>query len=167
MDDAQFAEVWDRHSGEALRLAVLLCGDRQRAEDAVSEAFARMYARRGATRIDNPGAYLRRAVVNEVRNGWRRRFYERREAARHHGDDRGALAHDDALGVRDEVQRLLAQLPERQRTALVLRFHADLTEAQTAEVMGCPVGTVKSLTSRALTRLRGLQAAELTNGGAR
>jgi RNA polymerase sigma-70 factor (sigma-E family) len=167
VDDDGFAEVFRLHSREAVGLAYLLCGDRQRAEDAVSEAFARMYARWGSGAIRDPRAYLRRAVLNEVRNGFRRRFYERREATRRHADDRGAQGHDDAVGDRDHVARLLAQIPERQRTALVLRFHADLTEAQAAEVLGCPVGTLKSLTSRGLARLRELQAAQLTNGGAR
>lgn len=170
-DSDGFAEVFSLHSREAVGLAYLLCGDRTRAEDAVSEAFARMYARWGKRVIHDPRAYLRRAVVNEIRNGWRRRFYERRELARRAGDGRALSGHEDVVGDRDHVVRMLAKLPARQRAALVLRFYADLSEVEAAEMLGCPVGTVKSLTSRGLARLRRIvqdeQDEQVTNGGSR
>ncbi|MPZ88087.1 MAG: sigma-70 family RNA polymerase sigma factor, partial [Nitriliruptorales bacterium] len=106
--------------------------------------------------IDSPRAYVRRAVVNEVNSRFRRLRLERREAQRRTGDDRGTQRHDDHLADAEQMTTALAQLPVRQRTAIVLRYYADLSEADTAEVMRCSVGTVKSSVSRGLRRLRAL-----------
>jgi len=120
----------------------------------VAEAFTKMYRRWRRGGIDDPRAYVRRAVVNEVNSRFRRLALERREAGRRHGDDRGARGADDDLADRDEVFRALAALPVRQRTAVVLRYYADLSEAATAAAMDVSVGTVKSCVSRGLDRLR-------------
>lgn len=157
-----FAGVFAAHHGEALRLAYVLCGDAHRAEDAVAEAFTKMYRRWRRGRIEHPRAYLRRAVVNEVSSRFRRLALERREAQRRHGDDRGARSSDDALADVDLVYRGLRALPERQRTAIVLRFYADLSEADTADAMDVSVGTVKSSVSRGLQRLRAAIGEEVT-----
>lgn len=151
---ADFAEVFAAHHAEALRIAYLLSGDRHRAEDAVAEAFVRVYRRWTKGDIDNPRAYIRRAVVNEVNSRFRRLAVERREAAKRHGDDRGERTVEDQAADNDEVFRALQRLPERQRTAIVLRYYNDLTEAEAAEVMGVRTGTVKSSVSRGLERLR-------------
>jgi RNA polymerase sigma factor (sigma-70 family) len=145
---------------DAVRVAWLLCGDVDRAEDAVSEAFARVYVHWREGRVGDLRPYLRRAVVNQIRNVGRRRVLEVREAGRRSGDERGLRLHDDDVAERDEIRRLLSQLTNRQREVIILRFYADLDTLQTADVLGCPVGTVKSLTSRGLARLRALQAAE-------
>lgn len=158
--DAAFAEVFAAHARDAVRLATLLTGDPHRAEDVVGEAFARVYVRWRRGGILDARAYVRRAVVNQVRNTARRGFLERREAARRHGDLRGPRAHDDDVVERDEVDRLLALLTHRQRTAIVLRYWEDLPEAAVAAAMGCPVGTVKSLVSRGLARLRDARAGD-------
>lgn len=155
--EAAFGEVFALHAPSAVRLATLLTGDRHVAEDVVAEAFARVFVQWRAGRVGEPGPYVRRAVVNQVRNRARRGKLERREAERRVGDDRGARAYDDDIADRDAVRALLLRLPERQRTALVLRFYADLPEAEVAAAMGCPVGTVKSLVSRGLARLRVLE----------
>lgn len=160
-----FADVFAAHHAEALRLAYLLCGDAHRAEDAVGDAFTKMYRRWRRGRIDNPGAYLRRAVVNEVNSRFRRLALERREAARQHGDERGARAADEEVADRDEVFSALAALPPRQRTAVVLRYYADLTEADAADAMGVSVGTVKASVSRGLGRLRSLLEDDAGAGG--
>jgi RNA polymerase sigma-70 factor (sigma-E family) len=151
-----FAELFAAHHAEALRLAYLLAGDHHRAEDAVSEAFVRIYRawRRGS--IEQPRAYIRRAVVNEVNSRFRRLALERREAVRRHGDDRGVRGADEQVADHDQMFTALRQLPERQRTAVVLRYYADLSEAETAAAMGVAVGTVKSSVSRGLDRLRDL-----------
>jgi RNA polymerase sigma factor (sigma-70 family) len=81
---------------------------------------------------------------------------ERAESQRQRGDDRGALALDDRLADADEMFAALRRLPERQRTAVVLRYYQDLSEAETAAAMGCSLGTVKSSVSRGLARLRSL-----------
>jgi RNA polymerase sigma-70 factor (sigma-E family) len=151
---ADFADVFAAHHAEALRIAYLLSGDRQRAEDAVSEAFVKVYRRWRSGGVDNPRAYIRRAVVNEVNSRFRRLALERREAAKRRGDDRGQRSTEDQAADQDEVFRALQRLPERQRTAIVLRYYNDLSEAETAEVMGVSTGTVKSSVSRGLERLR-------------
>ena len=69
-----------------------------------------------------------------------------------------ATAPADTVDLRDQLVRLLRQLPPSQRTAIVLRYWEQLTEAETAEVMGCSAGTVKSATSRGLQRLRQLSS---------
>lgn len=156
-----FAQVYAAHHAEVLRLAYLLCGNRERAEDAVAEAFVRVFRQMGRATIEQPRAYLRRAVVNEINSRFRRLALERREAAKRRGDDRGARSADEALVEHDAVFAALRLLPERQRTALVLRFYEDLTEKAIAEAMGVSVGTVKSTLSRGMDRLRTLLAEEV------
>lgn len=156
--DADFADVFAAHRIEALRLAYLLCGDRDRAEDVVADVFVKLFRRWGRGGIDNPRAYLRRAVVNELNSRFRRLALERREAGRQHGDDRGARRPDDQIADADAIAAALAALPVRQRTAVVLRYYADLPEREVADVMGVSVGTVKSSVSRALERMRPLLA---------
>jgi RNA polymerase sigma-70 factor (sigma-E family) len=138
-----------------VRLARLL-GDPADAEDVVQSAFVLVY-RRG--RLRDPGlagAYLRQTVVNLTRSGWRRRAVARRHepslVAPHSVDP------DLAGGV--AIRAALASLPARQREAIVLRYYADLSEADTAEVMGVAVGSVKGYTSRGLAKLGELMAGE-------
>jgi RNA polymerase sigma-70 factor (sigma-E family) len=152
----RLGELYRRHAGDATRLAYLLTGDRALAEDLVQEAFVRLYGRFRDLR--NPDAfefYLRRTVVNLAHSHFRRRRVERAYLARpaqSGGPPEEGTAAD--LGARDELWTALLALTDRQRVAIVLRFYEDLSEARTAEVMGCPVGTVKSLVSRGLDRLR-------------
>ena len=154
-ETGRLGELYRRHAGDAARLAYLITGDRALAEDLVQEAFVRMYGRFRDLR--NPDAfevYLRRTVVNLARSHFRHRKVERKylEGA---GQTERSVATPD-VGERDELWTVLQALPERQRTAIVLRFYEDLSEVATAEVMGCPVGTVKSLVSRGLERLRAI-----------
>lgn len=143
--------------GPALsRTAYLLTGDHQHAEDLLQQALAKTAAHwRRVVAGGNPEGYVRRAMVNERTSWWRRRRYI--EAG---GEALGAgPALPDAA---DSVVRRMAlagalrALPPRQRAVLVLRFFADLTEAQTAAELGVSVGTVKSQTHQALARLRAL-----------
>ena len=157
-----FAAVYAAHHAEALRLAYLLCGNAERAEDAVAEAFVRVYRQMRRSEIHSPRAYVRRAVVNEVNSRFRRLALERREASKRSGDLRGARSPDDALADSDEMFTALRQLSERQRTAIVLRFYEDLPEKAIAEAMGVSVGTVKSTLSRGMERLRVVLGAEVT-----
>ncbi len=156
-----FAAIYAAHSGEALRLAYLLCGNRERAEDAVADAFVRVYRSMGRSEILQPRAYVRRAVVNEVNSRFRRLALERREALKRSGDDRGTRGADEDLVEHDRVFMALRQLSQRQRAAVVLRFYEDLPEKAIAEAMGISVGTVKSTLSRGLERLRALLAEEV------
>jgi RNA polymerase sigma-70 factor (sigma-E family) len=154
-EGGRLAELYARHAGDAVRLAFLLTGDRALAEDLAQEAFVRLAGRFRDLR--NPAAfpwYLRRTVVNLTRSHFRRARVERAYLATRAGER--APAHDPPEpGEREELWRALLELPERQRAAIVLRFYEDLSESQTAEILACPVGTVKSLVSRGMERLRG------------
>lgn len=156
-----FADVYAAHHSEVLRLAYLLCGDPHRAEDAVAEAFVKVYRQWRTGRITQPRAYIRRAVVNEINSRFRRLALERRQAATWSGDDRGERATDEQIVDEDAVIAALGHLPARQRTAIVLRYYLDLSEQDTAATMGVSVGTVKSSVSRGLERLRTLIGEEV------
>lgn len=151
----RLGELYRRHAPDAVRLAYLLSGDRGLAEDLVQDAFVRLYGRFQDLR--NPDAfswYLRRTVVNLVRSHFRHVKVERAHARRElQARPVGGRAGPD-VEARDELWQALGRLPERQRAALVLRFYEDLSEAQVADLLACPVGTVKSLVSRGLQRLR-------------
>jgi RNA polymerase sigma-70 factor (sigma-E family) len=149
----RLAELYRRHAPDAARLAYLLTGDRALAEDLTQEAFVRLYARFRDLR--NPDAlpwYLRRTVVNLARSHFRKVKVERAYVKK---ETRVPIVAEHDVGTRDEMWQALLELPERQRAAIVLRYYEDLSEKETADVLRCPVGTVKSLTSRGLERLRG------------
>jgi RNA polymerase sigma-70 factor (sigma-E family) len=146
------ADLYARHSGEALRLAYLLTGDASLAEDLVQDAFVRLAGR--LLHLRDPGgfhAYLRKTIVNLARSHFRRRAVERRFLER---QSEPLATEPTELSERDRTRRALAALPLRQRTAVVLRYFEDLSEAQTADLMGCRPGAVKSLVSRAMSTLR-------------
>ncbi|HVV75326.1 MAG TPA: SigE family RNA polymerase sigma factor [Mycobacteriales bacterium] len=136
-----------------LRMAIALTGDRSAAEDLLQDVLERMYV--AWPRIDEPAAYARRALVNASTNRWRLRG-RRPEHAVASLPEVAVADRADEHGRRDELVRAVATLPSRQRAVVVLRFLADLSEAETAHALGCTVGTVKSQTARALATLRGL-----------
>jgi RNA polymerase sigma-70 factor (sigma-E family) len=139
-----------------LKTAYLITWDSGEAEDLVQECLFRV-ARRWprVRRMANPRAYARRILVNLAVDGARGRARRRGEleSPSEFGDGpaRDLLA---GLETRDELLEALARLSTRQRAVLVLRYFNDLTEAQTAAVLGCEPGTVKSNASRGLARLR-------------
>jgi RNA polymerase sigma-70 factor (sigma-E family) len=138
-----FADFYRRQYGPMLRLAYLLTHSRPAAEDVVHDAFARLHTRWST--IEQPAAYLRRAVVNACNDVHRRR---RLEATRRPEAPSYVTQHPD------EVWDALAALVPRRRAVLVLRYYLDLSEAEAAAALGCRPGTVKSLTHRALADLR-------------
>lgn len=143
-----------RARGPALsRFAYLLTGSHDRAQDLVQAALVKVVPRWSKIADGDPEAYLRRVIYNERTSIWRRRRYTETalEGVPEPVDPTDGAHHTE---LRLVLQRALAQLHPRQRAAVVLRFYEDLTEAQTAEVMGISVGTVKSQTHRALRRLR-------------
>jgi RNA polymerase sigma factor (sigma-70 family) len=131
--------------------------------------MAKVYVKWRQGRVDDVGPYLRRAVANQANSRLRRRYLERREASRRTGDDRGVRMVDDQAADRDAVWQAIQQLPDRQRQVVVLRYYEDLSEADTADVLGISAGTVKSSLSRGLARLEQLLAepAGRTPGGGR
>ena len=150
----KLADLYVRHLASARRLAYLVTGDRGLAEDLVQDAFLRMFGRFQDLR--DPGAfeaYLRRTVVNLSRKHFRRRRVERAYVERQAGS-LGVEASDRDVAGEQALRRALLALPLRQRTAIVLRFYEDLSERQTAEVLRCRPGTVKSLVSRGMEALR-------------
>ncbi|HEX6596882.1 MAG TPA: sigma-70 family RNA polymerase sigma factor, partial [Acidimicrobiales bacterium] len=141
-----FAEVFAEHRRSMVRLAYLLAGDVQWAEDAVAEAFAATYAQYRKGRVDDVVPYLRRAVVNQVRGGIRRRVVERRYLAAQARRE-PTSAFEQASTDHEAIWQALQQLPDRQRAAVVLRYHLDLPEAEAAHALGCTLAAVKSLTT--------------------
>ena len=137
-----------------LRTAYLLTGEQAQAEDLVQVALTKtllVWSR--LDRSDSIDRYTERVMVNafisERRRRWWRELPVDEMPVRPAPDDEY-----ERVGVRDALRRALASLPARQRAAVILRFYEDLSEAQTADVLGCSLGTAKSLTSRGLHRLR-------------
>lgn len=155
--DALLVETYRAHYRDLVRLAAFLTGSRDDAEEVVQDAFVKVHgAWRRVRDTDRVDAYLRTTVVNLSRSRLRRRGV----AAAHRPEPFPDAASAEA-GAMEHVQRqavldALHQLPRRQREAVVLRYYADLSEAQTAQAMGCAVGSVKSHTSRGLAALRPL-----------
>ncbi|MDQ1712540.1 MAG: hypothetical protein QOE45_1990 [Frankiaceae bacterium] len=149
-----------RERGPALtRTAFFLTGDRHLAEDLVQTALAQTYVHWSRIRdLDQVEAYTRRVLVNANAAWWRRRSASE-VPVDSVPDVAGA---DDTLAVaeREPLVAALRRLPQRQRAAVVLRYYADLSEADTAAALGCTLGTVKRHTSRGLDRLRRLMAGE-------
>jgi len=143
---------WVRHRESLVRLAGLLTGDAGRAEDLAAEAVARFLAAARRRRIDDPGAYMRRIVVNQVIGSWRKRRTEERLGHRV-ATSRSVDDESYRIGESERVWRAMLDLPARQRAALVLRFYEDRSVAETAALLGVPVGTVKSTVARGLERL--------------
>jgi RNA polymerase sigma-70 factor (sigma-E family) len=142
-------------SDRLVRTAYLLCGDRGHAEDLVQTALLRT-ARHWRAARRQPHAYARAVVVNLAKDRWRALDRRVAEVALAPSVD---LATGDAtadLLDRHDLVAAFAELPEGQRTVLVLRFFEDLSVEDTAKAVGCSTGTVKSQTSRALAALRSI-----------
>ena len=153
----EYTAVFTEQHRTLLRLAYLLCGEREWAEDAVAEAFAATYPRWKRGAVDDVGAYLRWAVVNRVRGGIRRRMVERRYQAQRPSTPPFASFEQRAVNGQ-ALNWALGQLPARQRAAVVLRYYADLSEVDAARSLHCSVPALKTLSSRGVARLRALLA---------
>lgn len=141
-----------------LSYAVVLTGDGHLAADVVQEAMVRAHQRWARVQeTDRPDLYVKRMVTNEFLS-WRRRWQVRKivatadEALHHHAPNSADHAH--RLVEQDDMWRRLAELPRRQRAALVLRYYEDLTDLEIAELMQISPSTVRSNISRALATLR-------------
>jgi RNA polymerase sigma-70 factor (sigma-E family) len=141
--------------GDALwRSAWLLTGDHQLAEDLVQTALAKLYLSWDKVeRRELLDGYVRRIIVNEHNSLWRR-AWKRREHSTDVVPDHRAVQdrHDD--GQSAALWEFVQTLPRKQRAVIVLRYYEDLSEAETAELLGISVGTVKSQASRALAAMR-------------
>jgi RNA polymerase sigma factor (sigma-70 family) len=141
-----FGEAYHAWRGELVQLAYLILGSPEIAHDVVQDAFVRVHPRWSSLR--EPRAYLRRAVVNGCRSHQRAAVRQRRAVTRLAGERERASQAPDELGD------ALATLSHRERAALVLRFYADLPDADIAAALGCRPGTVGSLVHRGLARMR-------------
>ena len=142
-----FEVFYEREYDAMLRLAVGLVDQRARAEELVQDAFERVLVR--WDRLVNPGGYLRRVLVNASRSELRHRGVVRRWRP-----ERSAVVGPADAVIDEALSKSLGRLTPQRRIALVLRFLDDRSEADVAEIMGCRVGTVKSLVSRGLADLR-------------
>jgi RNA polymerase sigma-70 factor (sigma-E family) len=151
--DVEQFEAWARTRMDALlRFGVVLTGSRDAAEDLVQTALARTWAAWArVVRRDDPEGYVRRIMVNEQIGTWRRK--RRRHAASVPLAAAGDPA-DAMIDLDDPVWAALLMLPLRQRAVVVLRYCEDRSELDTAALLGCSVGTVKSQASKGLAKLR-------------
>lgn len=139
----------------------LYCGDAYVAEELAQEAIVRVVSNWGKVRrLAVPGAWAHRVAINLANSHFRRRLAERRAKQRLYA--RAALTvHQPDTSTALAVRQTVASLPQRQRAVIVLRFFADLSVREVADVLGCPDGTVKSLTAKALASLRTTDLIEL------
>lgn len=143
-----FDEFVAARSRALLRTSYLLTHDHSLAEDLLQTALTKAWF--AWRRIDgDPEPYVRRILVNTYATWWRRKW---------NGERPTEQLPDHPMGVTEaeptDLWTAMARLPRRQRAVVVLRYFEDLTETQTAELLGCSVGTVKSQTSKALAKLR-------------
>jgi RNA polymerase sigma-70 factor (sigma-E family) len=150
--DEEFREFMHARWPAMVRLAYALTGDRGHAEDVAQTAFAKAYAAwPRVRRAGNPEAYVRRIVVNENHN----RFRKRRVSEHLTDAPPAVLTPDNAdLDGRTTLICALQRLGPRQRAVVVLRYWLGMSETETAATLNCAVGTVKSQASRALAILR-------------
>jgi RNA polymerase sigma-70 factor (sigma-E family) len=151
-DDAAFEAFVAARSHDLLRTAVLLAHDRGHAEDLLQTALLKAYRHWHRIDGDDPYPYVRRILVTSAAS-WRR-LRTTQEIVALPAVDPAAPDATDEVADREQMADALAALPPRMRSVLVLRYAEDLSEAATAEALGCSVATVKSQTARGLARLR-------------
>jgi RNA polymerase sigma-70 factor (sigma-E family) len=164
--DRVITGIYRREYNSLVRLAVLLVHDAETAEEVVQDAFEAMQSvwhRLGDSSME-PSSYLRQTVVNKARSVLRHRTIADKHAPKPAPDEPSA-----ELGALDIIERsavvaALRSLPDRQREAIVLRYYADLSEAQIAATMGISKGAVKSHTIRAMSALRAAISEAETQG---
>lgn len=151
--DAAFTEFMTDATPSLLRTAWLLTGSADRAQELVQAAFVKTYAAWPRVRRESALAFARRTLVNHRTDTWRRTS---REVAVDGVPERAFVA-DCGVEQRDEVMRMLDLLPPQQRRVIVLRYYQDLSEQQTADLLGISIGAVKSSASRGLAAIRTAQ----------
>ena len=149
--DVEFAAFVKARGAHLVRVATLLTGDAALGEDLAQDVLARaMVSWQRISAGGNVEAYLRRSLVNARTSWWRRRHRPAVPVT-----DPG-LDLADSIATRDVILRALAQLPPRQRAAIVLRYYEDLPDAQIADVLGCSTATVRAHCHKAIPTLRHL-----------
>ncbi len=152
--DAEFSAYMAARQPSLLRTAYLLTGDRHTAEDLVQAALAKLYLSWDKVqRRELVDGYVRRILVNEHNSLWRRPW-KRREVTADALPDREAVHDRPDDGESAALWEFVQTLPRKQRAVIVLRYYEELSEAETAEILGISTGTVKSQASRALASMR-------------
>lgn len=155
--DAEFTDFVAAHGGQLLRTACLVTGEPHLGEDLLQTALAKAYGSWDkVSRADHPVAYVRRLMIN-AHLSWVRRLAST-EQVLETLPDAGTADHQSSHADTDELRRALLGLSLRVRTAVVLRFFEDLSEADTAALMGCSRSTVNNHVTRGLAALRVLLA---------
>jgi RNA polymerase sigma-70 factor (sigma-E family) len=155
-----FTDFVRANGDRLLRQARLLVPDDREAEDLLQTALLRL-ARHWSDRVDSPIAYVRTTLVNLTRDRARRRHLVPVPAEPDHRVVAPDADHAEAIAARSRLDEVLRSLPVRQRITVVLRIIEGLSEAETAEVMHCSPGTVKSNLARGLDRARAAMRATL------
>jgi RNA polymerase sigma-70 factor (sigma-E family) len=151
--DEEFSAYMAARQPSLMRTAYLLTGDRHQAEDLVQTSLAKLYL--AWDRVQDRGSidgYVRRILVNENNSVWRRAWKRREVATDRVPDVETRDTYDE--GRSGALWEIVQTLPKKARAVVVLRYYEELTEAETAELLGVSIGTVKSQTSRALAALR-------------
>lgn len=164
--EQDFAELVGSRYERLRHAAYVLCGEVDAADDLVQTALARAVRARGRVEAaEDVDGYLYVLLVNTYRTGLRRRWRGETSSGLDPAAD-GVQWSPDGAERRLDVRRALMRLSPDHKRVLVLRFMADMSEADTANALGCSVGTVKSRTSRALSVLRADEQAQqaLTQG---
>ena len=152
--DADFSAYLAARQPALLRTAYLLTGQRADAEDLLQVSLAKLYLAWDRVRDrESVDAYVRRIMVNEHNSLWRR-AWKRRELAVDEVPERAPHTDRPDDGSGDALWAFVQSLPKKQRAVVVLRYYEEMSEAETADVLGISVGTVKSQCSRALAALR-------------
>lgn len=160
--DALVADLFAREGRSLVRLASIFCDDKDAAEDLVQEAFIRLH--RSADRIHEPDrapAFLRSIVINLARDHNRRGLMSLRHRSSMVQPSTTEHVEDDALAADRQVLDALRQLPERQRSCLVLRYYLQLSESETADTLGVSKSSVKTHCRRGLAALESLLPAPM------
>jgi RNA polymerase sigma-70 factor (sigma-E family) len=156
-EDAEFTDFVAEHGGQLLRTACLVTGNAHLGEDLLQTALAKAYGSWAkVSRADHPAAYVRRLMVN-AHLSWVRRLMNTEQVLETFPDV-GSGDPQHAHAENDEMRQALLRLSPRVRTAVVLRYFDDLSEAETAQLMGCSRSTVNNHVSKGLGALRGLLA---------
>jgi RNA polymerase sigma-70 factor (sigma-E family) len=169
--DDDFTAFVLARSARLVHFARMLCGDIGLAEDLVQTALEKAYLRWDRIEMADPFGYVRQAVVNQHLSWVRRRLWRERPSG-HATEldlyiDRTVADPSHAVDRRVAVGAALSALTRRERAVVVLRYVEDLTEQQTAAILGVAVGTVKSANARALAKLRAAPELNGTSVGER
>lgn len=158
--DEEFTAYLHARQPSLLRTAYLLTGDRHTAEDILQTSLAKLYLAWDKVNDKNSvDGYVRRIMVNENNSLWRRPWKKREHASDTMPETTYVDQYDDGRGT--ALWEVVQSLPPKARAVVVLRFYEQLSEAETADVLGISVGTVKSQCSRAVAALRERVPADL------